>query len=161
MRSRLREHLEVAGVVLFLVVAAALILYNPGAEDIPPTNNPGVVEAQPIAEEEQESEVVVLAASVLSAWSSRDLPYQEWWAGLRPLLTPGGQEAYAYTQPAKVPDLGDIEPSEMWKGPGGTTATVYFTTKEGQFGVDVSRADTDSEWRANRILFPDQKSVFA
>ena len=45
-------------------------------------------------------EVVEAASAVLDTWSQPALGYDEWWSGLKPLLTPGGREAYSFTDPS-------------------------------------------------------------
>jgi hypothetical protein len=98
---------------------------------------------------------------VLDTWSRPGVEYTGWWRQLEPMLTPGGQQAYAYTDPAQVPDLEDIELEEVVLHSPGVTATVYFTTSEGRFGVDMSRRTKGAEWLANRVVFPDGESMFA
>ena len=117
------------------------------------------------ADEEQadaarERTAVVAASTVLETWSRRDLDYDTWWAGLRPLLTPGGRQAYAHTDPAQVPELGTLELDAVDQHPGGGTATVWFTTSGGRFGVDLSRREAGGAWLANRVIFPGQESMF-
>ena len=76
------------------------------------------------------------------------------------MLTPGGREAYAYTDPKQVPALDDLEPDKVVVSPTNTTATVYFTATEGAYGVDLSRSSVDQDWLANRVVFPGSESMF-
>ena len=112
-------------------------------------------------EAEKRDEVVDAAAAVLDTWSQPALGYDEWWSGLKPLLTPGGREAYSFTDPAQVPELADITADHVVLNPSGATATVWFETSDGRFGVDLSRKPATGEWRANRVVFPGQESMFA
>jgi hypothetical protein len=105
--------------------------------------------------------VAEAAAAVLDTWSSPGAAYAGWWRKLEPMLTPGGREAYAYTDPAQVPDLEQIEVDEVELHDSGGTATVYFTTSQGRFGVDMSRRSSGAKWLANRVVFPDGESMFA
>lgn len=107
------------------------------------------------------SAVAEAATAVLDTWSRPGVAYAAWWRRLEPLLTPGGQQAYAYTDPTKVPDLEDIAVEEIVVHDNGVTATVYFTTSEGRFGVDMSRPAKGAEWLANRVVFPGAESMFA
>lgn len=107
-----------------------------------------------------DNEIVTAATRVLDTWSRPGRGYREWWGALSPLLTPGGREAYAYTDPSLIPDLGDIAADGVSVTPGGTTATVYFTTADGRFGVDLSRRGLAKPWLANRVVFPDGESMF-
>ncbi len=105
-------------------------------------------------------EVVIAATRVLDTWSQPSRRYRDWWDALRPLLTPGGREAYAYTDPSLVPDLGNVTADDITVNPSGTAATVYFTTAGGRFGVDLSRRGAPGAWLANRVVFPDGESMF-
>ena len=105
-------------------------------------------------------EVIVAATRVLDTWSQPSRRYRDWWSALRPLLTPGGREAYAYTDPSLVPDLGNVSADDITVNPAGTAATVYFTTAGGRFGVDLSRRGAPGAWLANRVVFPDGESMF-
>ena len=102
-----------------------------------------------------------VASTVLDTWSTPGADYAGWWRDLKPMLTPGGQQAYAETDPALLPDLQDIELDDVELHDPGVTATVYFTTSEGRFGLDLSRRATGGKWLANRVIFPDGKSMFA
>jgi hypothetical protein len=112
-------------------------------------------------EAEQRNEVVDAASAVLDRWSQPALGYDEWWSGLKPLLTPGGREAYSFTDPAQVPELADMTADHVVLNPSGATATVWFETSDGRFGVDLSRKAATGEWLANRVVFPGQESMFA
>jgi hypothetical protein len=100
------------------------------------------------------------ARRVLAVWSSPDVAYQRWWRRLSPLLTPGAREAYRLTDPRRVPRLAPIEFDKLVPGPSDDTATAFFLTRGGRFGVDVTRRDDSSPWRARRVLFPGQESMF-
>jgi hypothetical protein len=98
-----------------------------------------------------------VATAVLRAWSRPGLTYPWWWDGLRPLLSPGARAAYADTDPDQLPLLGDLRVVEERRA--GRTATIWFRTDAGRFGVDLARA-ADGDWRAHRILFPGEESMF-
>jgi hypothetical protein len=112
-------------------------------------------------EADQRDEVVGAAAAVLDTWSQPALGYDEWWAGLKPLLTPGGREAYSFTDPAQVPELAEMTADHVVLNPSGATATVWFETSDGRFGVDLSRKAATGTWLANRVVFPGEESMFA
>ena len=80
----------------------------------------------------QRDEVVDAASAVLTTWSQPELGYDAWWAGLKPLLTPGGREAYSFTDPAQVPQLADLTADHVVLNPSGATATVWFETSDGR-----------------------------
>jgi hypothetical protein len=101
---------------------------------------------------------VPAATAVLQAWSRPGLEYSWWWDGLRPLLSPGARAAYAHTDPDQLPTLGEL--SVVEERDDTTTATVWFHTDAGRFGVDLARTAEGDAWRAQRILFPGQESMF-
>lgn len=116
---------------------------------------------EPSEQPEQElPEVARSANEVLVAWSDRGVGYDEWWTRLEPLLTPGGREAYAFTDPEKLPDLGEITYRDLQRHRGGTTATVWFKTNAGRFGVDMSQQASGETWLANKVVFPGGRSMF-
>lgn len=108
-----------------------------------------------------QDEVVAAASAVLNRWSQPELTYDKWWRNLKPLLTPGGREAYAFTDPQQVPQLADMSADHVVLNPSGATATVWFETSDGVFGVDLSRKDATGKWLANRVVFPGEESMFA
>lgn len=109
----------------------------------------------------QRDEVVDAAATVLNRWSQPQLAYDAWWSEIKPLLTPGGREAYAFTDPRQVPELADLTADHVVLNPSGATATVWFATSDGLFGVDLSRKGSTGKWLANRVVFPGEESMFA
>ncbi len=122
------------------------------------TTAPTAASAAPQVPAEQGSVLVGSATAVLEAWSEQELQYGWWWAELRPLLSPGARAAYAHTDPEQLPTLGEVRPVEQRSS--ATTATVWFATDAGRFGVDLARPSSDEDWRAHRILFPGQESMF-
>lgn len=110
---------------------------------------------------ETQAEVEAAATAVLDTWSRPGIDYAGWWRRLEPMLTPGGKQAYAFTDTALLPELKAIKVDEVVAYTTGVAATVYFTTSEGRFGVDMSRRAVGSPWLANRVVFPDAESMFA
>lgn len=148
-------------VALLATVAILLVFGDRLVSDDPKGADKDKETAVVPAEAEQRDEIVEAAATVLDAWSQPELVYDAWWSGLKPLLTPGGREAYSFTDPAQVPQLGELTPDRVVLNPSGATATVWFETTDGRFGVDLSRKDESSRWLANRVVFPGAESMFA
>jgi hypothetical protein len=149
-------------VALLATVAILMVFGDRIVADDPsdPTDKDKESAVTPV-EAEQRNEVVEAASAVLNRWSQPALGYDEWWSGLKPLLTPGGREAYSFTNPAQVPELADLSADHVVLNPSGATATVWFETSDGRFGVDLSRKAATGEWLANRVVFPGQESMFA
>ena len=144
------------GVLSAAAVVLGLVVLGPDEEPARSTTAPAA--ASDVPETRPASALVTSATAVLRAWSQRGLTYPWWWAELRPLLSPGARAAYAHTDPEQLPALGELRPVEHQRS--GDTATVWFRTDAGRFGVDLSRTTPDGEWRAHRILFPGQESMF-
>jgi hypothetical protein len=149
--------------VALLATVAILMVFGDRlvADDPAGTNDKDQESAVAPVEAEQRDEVVEAASAVLNRWSQPALAYDEWWSGLRPLLTPGGREAYSFTDPAQVPELADLTADHVVLNPSGATATVWFETSDGRFGVDLSRKAATGTWLANRVVFPGEESMFA
>ena len=168
--SPVRRILRAALPLVIVALIATLLffgdsLFGNGAGPDPDDKGNGEATAQQAAEEpstepETQRQVATIAVQVLETWSSPDLAYDAWWKGFGPLLTPGGREAYEFTDPRKVPDLGSIEVDDVTVHGSGVTATVYVTTDEGRFGVDLSRKRAGGRWLAQRVVFPGGTSMF-
>jgi hypothetical protein len=152
----------VVAVALLATVAILMVFGDRLVADDPADTNDRDKESvvAPVGSE-QRDEVVEAASAVLNRWSQPALGYDEWWSGLKPLLTPGGREAYAFTDPARVPELADLAPDHVVLNPSGATATVWLETSDGRFGVDLSRKAATGKWLANRVVFPGEESMFA
>lgn len=149
--------LVVVGVVLATALAVGLYLLDNRMQEAVDRATP-TTEATVVAVPAQQGSTLVRSATaVLEAWSHRELAYPWWWAELRPLLSPGARAAYVGTDPERLPVLGELRPVAQRSS--GTTATVWFRTDAGRFGVDLART-SDDDWRAHRILFPGQESMF-
>jgi len=158
---------RIGAVVLPLAILAlvvTLVIFGDSIFDGSEPEGPdkGRTASSPTVDQERtQAEVAEVATTVLDTWSRPGAAYAGWWRQLEPLLTPGGREAYAYTDPAQVPELEEIEVDEVELHDAGGTATVYFTTSEGRFGVDMSRRSPGGDWLAHRVVFPDGESMFA
>jgi hypothetical protein len=148
-------------VALLATMAILMVFGDRLVADDPADRDKDKESAVAPVEAEQRNEVVDAASAVLDRWSQPDLGYDEWWSGLKPLLTPGGREAYSFTDPTQVPELADMTADHVVLNPSGATATVWFETSDGRFGVDLSRKAATGEWLANRVVFPGQESMFA
>ncbi|MCW2767107.1 MAG: hypothetical protein JWO11_3066 [Nocardioides sp.] len=101
------------------------------------------------------------AQRALETWARPGTPYPQWWKELRPLLSPGAREAYAHTDPSRLPRLVFVGGPAVKSGPSTQTATVYFVTTGGIFGADMARPARHQRWLLLRILFPGQESTIS
>jgi hypothetical protein len=159
--STLRKVGSAAVAVALLATVAILMVFGDRLVADDPAGKSDKESAVTPVDSEQRDEVVEAASAVLNRWSQPALGYDEWWSGLKPLLTPGGREAYSFTDPTQVPELADLTADHVVLNPSGATATVWFETSDGRFGVDLSRKAATGEWLANRVVFPGQESMFA
>jgi hypothetical protein len=150
-----------AAAAIILATAAGFVIVNLGHKSDHPAVDTRVPDKGVNLEaESRQPQPVAFAGGVLNTWAERGLKYDAWWAKLSPLLTPGAREAYAFTDPKLLPTLRTIKYADMVQGPSANTLTVYFDTGGGKFGIDVSRRDASSPWRAARVVFPGTKSMF-
>lgn len=155
---RLTRPVVITAAVLILVVGLAVAFaLTRDSEDDPGAREPsGPTTATP-------SEVTGVAADaqrVLTTWARPQTPYARWWRDLKPLLTPAAEQAYAGTDTAQLPDLGEVTRPEVVTGIGPDASTVWFETDRGRFGVDLSRTAQGQPWRMVRVLFPGQDSTY-
>ena len=149
--------LAVAAVLLVALLGGLFLVWS-WPDDGSWSSGPSTGEVAGAPAAPVEEPPVAAATAVLRAWSRPGLSYPWWWDGLRPLLSPGAQAAYAHTDPDRLPALGELRP--VASDHAGATATVWFRTDAGRFGVDLAQAADDGQWRAHRILFPGQESMF-
>ncbi len=148
--------LAVAAVVLVALLGGLFLVWSWPDDGSWSSGPPATEVGEPLATPEEPP--VAAATAVLRAWSRPGLDYPWWWDGLEPLLSPGAQAAYAHTDPDRLPALGELRPVASEHD--GRTATVWFRTDAGRYGVDLAQAADDGQWRAHRILFPGQESMF-
>lgn len=108
----------------------------------------------PTWDEQSHTAAEAAALKLLTTWSRPTLAYEQWWAELEPLLSPEGQQKYAYTDPANVPALKITGPGVESNNDNPHVVTVTFATTAGEFGVDLSRTSMPGHWIAENIIFP-------
>ncbi len=150
----------IGGIVLLVLIGVLLVfgdtIFGGGGGNEPGTDEPTLSEEK---QEELQPVVTEAATKVLETWARPGAAYQGWWKQLQPMLTPGGREAYAFTNTKKLPELGELDPSGKPDFlADGRHATVYFETDAGKYGVDLSRRGRG--WLANKVIFPGGESLF-
>ncbi|WP_193614282.1 hypothetical protein [Nocardioides lijunqiniae] len=164
-----------AAVALALSVSAAPGCGNPADDDPAPADPASQatdeeagepMDGVPADEHDHEHGVVVPGAGtepagaavvVLRTWARPDLPYEQWWAELEPLLDASGRQAYAATDPAVVPPLTVRQGGRVLEETP-MRALVAVPTSAGRFTVELTRSGVSAEagggWQAMRIHFP-------
>lgn len=93
---------------------------------------------------------VAAAEDVVSALVSHT-SYDAWWAALSEQLTPAGEMAFEYTDPAVIPARRVVDGATLISAPDGTSARVQVPTDAAPYVVTLIRQDVHSPWLADRI----------
>ena len=94
---------------------------------------------------------------VWAAFSHRGLTHDQWWAGLRPLLSEAARATYVYDDPQNLPRLdlaGKIRAAAKAPSDPHFTAAVLVPTNKGVFQLDLERHNRSSPWLLYAIRFP-------
>lgn len=156
----------VAGVLAVLVLAALMLLGVRGCDTDPgidPGARPHVDPTSTVPPSDPPAssglyDPVAAARTALQTWARPDLPYDQWWAELEPLLSPQGRQDYAATDPAVVPQLEITGKGRLETEHVDTSATVWFSTSAGRYGVRLARQTSTHPWLMARIYFPTSPS---
>ncbi len=92
----------------------------------------------------------------MTAYARPDLPFEQWWAGLQPLLDNKATQDYAYMDPARIVATSVTGPAVITDDTSAYVAFVDVPTNAGTYGVVLSRADADSPWLAGRFILPSE-----
>lgn len=91
------------------------------------------------------------AENAVTAFARPQLRYDEWIAGLYPLLTQDGAAAHEDTDPATIPVRTVTGPGTVLAGSTELALIVEVPTDAGPYNVSLSRTGTASPWLADRI----------
>ena len=92
-----------------------------------------------------------------AAFSERGLPYDAWWAQLKPLLSGSARAVYVYDDPRKLPSMkltSDLHLAAKAPAEPRYTAEVIVPTSKGDFALDLERHTLKSPWLIYAIKFP-------
>lgn len=107
----------------------------------------------PAATDDAASDQAALTAgaAAVTAFARPDLPAEEWWAELQPLLSPAAVEAYSGTDPAEVPARAVTGPP--WRGESDSPylALTFVPTDVGDYAVLLVRDGGGAPWLVERI----------
>ncbi|WP_136588159.1 MULTISPECIES: hypothetical protein [Actinomycetes] len=96
------------------------------------------------------------AQAALKAFLQRDLPYDSWWAQLKPMLTPEAVFAYEYTDPQSVPGTTITGEPLVSAAPSATQLNVLIPTGIGQYLIVLYRENARAGWAVDRLTPPEQ-----
>ena len=95
----------------------------------------------PTWDEESRESATAAAVAVMTAYARPDLPFDQWWAGLQPLLDGKATQDYAYMDPARIVATSVTGPAVITDDTSAYVAFVDVPTNAGTYGVVLSRAD--------------------
>lgn len=110
-----------------------------------------------LADEVSEETAKAAAVAGMAAYARPDLPYDQWWAGLEPLLSGQAIPAYQTVDPVNIPVTRVTGEANLpsWDTP--RIARVSVPTDAGVYLVIVSRNEADPVWRIERITPPEAR----
>lgn len=92
-----------------------------------------------------------------AAFSQRGLPYDKWWAQLKPLLSDAARAVIVYDDPHNIPAMtltGRIHLARSAPGQPRYTAKVVVPTSKGEFDLNLERHTLKTPWLLYAITFP-------
>lgn len=92
----------------------------------------------------------------MAAFASPDLTYEQWWAGLGPLLSPAAAAVYSSVDPANVPASAVTGAGVVVDESSPYVAWVQVPTDAGTYTVLLSRESETSGWLGERITPPEE-----
>ena len=99
-------------------------------------------------------------AAAVTAFARPDVPAEEWWSELEPLLSPAAVEAYAGTDPAEVPARAVTGPPWQGESESPYLALTFVPTDVGDYAVLLVRDGGGAPWLVERItLVPPEASA--
>src|SRR5205823_2273695 len=94
------------------------------------------------------------ATRVMRMFARPDLSRQYWFRELSPLLSPAAAQAYAGTDPGRVPAHRVTGAAELLPSTSGYIARVAVPTDLGRYTVTLSRKQQSGPWLAERLQPP-------
>lgn len=107
-------------------------------------------------DDEERDAGTATAQAALKAFLQRDLPYDSWWAQLKPMLTQGAVFAYEYTDPQSVPATTITGEPLVSAAPSATQMNVLIATGVGQYMIVLYRENARAGWAVDRLTPPEQ-----
>jgi hypothetical protein len=95
------------------------------------------------------------ARATIAAFAATDQNADDWWSGLKPLLTPQAQPVYQDVDPRLVPVTDVTGEPEVTDETSTLLAEVAVPTDIGSYTVLLTRADGAAPWLAEQIRPPE------
>jgi hypothetical protein len=123
---------------------------TPTVPPVVPRDEATVVPVPEAADASQMS-AISAAEKVLTAFGQPDLVYDEWIAGLYPVMTQSGVAAYEGTDPTMIPVRQVTGAGIIMDGSTEVALIVQVPTDAGLYNVSLSRTTFTGAWLADRI----------
>ena len=119
-----------------------------------------LVTTSPVPEWDQASRASALGAAhdVMTAFARPDLPFDQWWAGLQPMLDQQASRDYSSMDPSVIPVTTVTGEGSLLDEDSAYIARVAVPTDAGEYTVLLSRRDADAPWLASRMTPPEDPS---
>lgn len=95
------------------------------------------------------------AVTAAEAFARPDVPYEQWWAELAPLMSAQAQVDYQYVDPANIPARAVTGAAVLVDETSASIAGVDVPTDVGTYTVTLSRGDAAGPWLVERIAPPE------
>ena len=95
------------------------------------------------------------ALQAVALFARPDVPYEQWWAELGPLMSAQAQVDYQYVDPINVPARAVTGPGVLIDETSASVAGVQVPTDVGAYTVVLSRADDGAPWLVERVTPPE------
>lgn len=105
----------------------------------------------PEAGVDSQMDAVTAATAAVTAFARPDLPEQQWWNELLPLLSQKGAVAYEGTLPSNIPVTAVTGTAAVMDASTDVATLVQVPTDAGDYIVTLVRGSTEEPWLAERI----------
>ena len=130
---------------------------TPAPTEYPDADSGETITPQPVPTWDAASEASALTAAeaVMTAYARPDLSFDDWWAGVQPLLDGQATRDYAYMDPARIPANQITGPAVLTDTTSAYVAFVDVPTNIGTYRGILSRTDSGSPGLTSRFIVPD------
>ena len=106
---------------------------------------------QPTDDATSDQAALEVGTAAITAFARPDLPADQWWAELAPMLSPAATEAYLGTDPAEVPAHAVTGPAWSGESPSAYLAMTFVPTDAGDYAVLLVRDGGGAPWLVERM----------
>nr|WP_181716181.1 hypothetical protein [Cryobacterium sp.]QJS06037.1 hypothetical protein [Cryobacterium sp.] len=119
------------------------------------TGEPYAPQTVAVWDDESRASVIAAAETAMTAYARPDLPFDQWWAAVQPLLDQKASQDYAYMEPSRIAAKQLTGPGVIVDDTSAYVATVEVPTNAGTYGLILSRVDGKAPWFVSRFILPE------